>query len=40
MPTILGVNFLGGLKPWKNEAEKFSEKFAIKIRWEIRRWFS
>ena len=25
---ILGVNFLGGLKPWKNKAEKF----AIKIR--------
>ena len=32
MPTILDVNFgrefLGGLKPWKNKAEKF----AIKIR--------
>ena len=33
---ILGVNFLGGLKPWKNKAEKI----AIKIRSEFRRQFS
>ena len=36
MPTILdvnflGVNFLSGLKPWKNKAENF----AIKIRHQI-----
>ena len=32
--------FLGGLKSWKNKAQKLAEKFAIKIRWEIRRQFS
>ena len=39
---ILGVNFLGDLKPCKNQAEKFAIKIrgAIKIRWEIRQQFS
>ena len=34
------VNFLGDLKPWRNKPERFAEKFAIKIHWEIRQDFS
>ena len=26
MPTILRVNVLGGLKPWRNKANKFARK--------------